>query len=61
MLWSKNLPGRWRWEGERLADIQTAELALTLANAWNATVSEEDNHARFCSPAFRNRLHWWNR
>ena len=26
----------------------------------NATVSEEDNHARFCSPAFRNRFHWWN-
>jgi hypothetical protein len=22
----------------------------------NATVSEEDNHARFCSPAFRNRF-----
>jgi hypothetical protein len=26
----------------------------------NATVSEEDNHARFYSPAFRNRFHWWN-
>jgi hypothetical protein len=26
----------------------------------NATVSEEDNHARFCSLAFRNRFHWWN-
>ena len=26
----------------------------------NATVSEEANHARFCSPAFRNRFHWWN-
>jgi hypothetical protein len=26
----------------------------------NATVSEEDNHARFCSPAFRNRFHWWD-
>ena len=26
----------------------------------NATVSEEeDNHAP-CSPAFRNRFHWWN-
>ena len=26
----------------------------------NATVSEEDNHAPFCSPAFRNRFHRWN-
>jgi hypothetical protein len=25
-----------------------------------AIVSEEVNHARFCSPAFRNRFHWWN-
>ena len=25
----------------------------------HATVSEEDNHARFCWSAVRNRFHWW--
>ena len=48
-----------RAEGERPADIQMAEWASLWPMLRNATVSE-DNHARFCSPAFRNRFHWWN-
>ena len=49
-----------RAECEQPADIQMAEWPHTLPMLRNATVSEEDNHARFCSPAFRNRFHWWN-
>ena len=62
---------RWEWfaltsnaRRERKANGQRTSKWPNGPSLWpmlrNATVSEEDNHARFCSPAFRNRFHWWN-
>jgi hypothetical protein len=53
-----------RMQNERKANGQRTSKRRNRPSPWpmlrNATVSEEDNHARFCSPAFRNRFHWWN-
>ena len=53
-----------RMQNEQKANGQRTSKRRNRPSPWpmlrNATVSEEDNHARFCSPAFRNRFHWWN-
>ena len=53
-----------RSRAKRKANGQQTSKRRNRPSPWpmlrNATVSEEDNHARFCSPAFRNRFHWWD-
>ena len=53
-----------RMQNEQKANGRRTSKRRNRPSPWpmlrNATVSEEDNHARFCLPAFRNRFHWWN-
>jgi hypothetical protein len=47
--------------GERPADIQTARIGPHPGQCFGTPLCRrKNNHARFCSPAFRNRFHWWN-